>query len=265
VWGLYAPVRTRNELTGMLLLESRTPRPYSEVEDRRLQGLAAAAGLAVDNARWLERIHRVGVEQERSRIARELHDHVGQSMAYLGIELDRLVKMNHGRAVQHDLRVLRQDVRTLVQELRDTLVDLRTDVSEQRDVGAVIRSLADRVNRRGGVAVKCSLVAQSRLPIAVEREVWRIAQEAVINAEKHARATRIDITWLCNEHWALLEVTDDGVGLAPDASTVPGRYGLVGMRERADCIGADLTFESWPGKGTTVRLQIEQRAEQCAS
>ena len=80
-----------------------TGSPRGPTERRRIGDLARAAALAIDNARWLERIHTLGMEQERTRLARELHDHIGQSVVYLGFEIDRLVELNHGRAVQADL------------------------------------------------------------------------------------------------------------------------------------------------------------------
>jgi signal transduction histidine kinase len=256
-WGIYAPMIARNEVVGLLAVESRTPRISSEADERRLKGIASAGALAIDNARWLERIHTFGVEQERSRLARELHDHVGQSMMYLGLELDRLVKVNHGRAVAEDLQVLRKDVRTLVEELRDTLVDLRTDVSAERDVASVLETLAERVNRRARLKVECSFDVARRLAIPVEREIWRIAQEAVVNAERHARAQHVKVVWVCHQKWALLEVSDDGVGLPVGAPANQGSYGMIGMRERADAIGAQLEVTSEPGSGTTVRMRLK--------
>ena len=256
-WGVYAPMIARNEVVGLVAVESRTPRLATEADERRLKGIASAGALAVDNARWLERIHTFGVEQERSRLARELHDHVGQSMMYLGLELDRLVKVNHGRAVAEDLEVLRKDVRTLVEELRDTLVDLRTDVSADRDVASVLKTLAERVNRRGRMVVSCSFDVTRRLAIPVEREIWRVAQEAVVNAERHARAKHVKVVWLCNDMWAMLEVSDDGIGLPVGAPANQGSYGMIGMRERADAIGAQLDVASAPSSGTTVRLRLK--------
>ena len=96
-----------------------------------------------------------------------------------------------------------------------------------------------------------------RLAIPVEREVWRIAQEAVVNAERHARARRVRVVWLCNEKSALLEVSDDGVGLPVGAPANQGSYGMMGMRERADAIGAQLEVTSEPGTGTTVRIRLK--------
>jgi signal transduction histidine kinase len=132
-------------------------------------------------------------------------------------------------------------------------------------VAAVITSLAGRVERRSGISVSCSFDVRRRLPLSVEREVWRIAQEALLNAERHSRASRIEVTWICHEELAVLEITDDGIGMS-HAVPMPGheRYGLVGMRERADSIGGQLDMCSSRGGGTSVCLRMEV-AGRCAS
>jgi signal transduction histidine kinase len=262
--GLYCALRARHEVLGLVAVEWRNRRPTTALDERRLQGVASATALAIDNARWLGRIHTFGAEQERARIARDLHDHVGQSMTYLGLELDRLIELNHGRGVQNDLRILRRHVQALVQELRDTLVDLRTDVSIETDVAAVITSLAGRVERRSGISVSCSFDVRRRLPLTIEREVWRIAQEALLNAERHSRAARIEVTWICHEELAVLEISDDGIGMVQGVPAGHERYGLVGMRERADAIGGQLDMSSSRGSGTAVCLRLEV-AGRCAS
>jgi signal transduction histidine kinase len=254
--GLYCPMRARGELVGVLAIESRDRRSGNIKDRRRMSDLARAAALAIDNARWLERIHTLGMEQERSRLARELHDHIGQSVVYIGFELDRLVELNHGRAVQADLMALRGDLRDLVEEMRDMLVDLRSDVSETQDVAGVIQSFLERVKKRNNVEVSMVADAEVRMPLPIEREVWRVAREAVMNAERHAHASHVSILWLCNRDGALLEVADDGVGLPPGKATTSSGYGLVGMRERADSIGAQLEITSGPGTGTLVRMRV---------
>ncbi len=256
-WGMYAPMRARDEVMGVLCVEGYDRHPAGSRDRRRIGDLARAAALAIDNARWLERIHTLGMEQERTRLARELHDHIGQSVVYLGFEIDRLVELNHGRAVQADLIDLRGDLRDLVEELRDMLVDLRVDVSESQDVEWVLRSFLDRVNKRKRVEVTLVADAESRMSLPVEREVWRVAREAVMNAERHARASHVSILWLCNDEGALLEVADNGVGLPAGRTSGESGYGLVGMRERADSIGAQLEITSGPGKGTLVRMKMK--------
>jgi signal transduction histidine kinase len=254
--GLYCPMRARGELVGVLAIESRDRRRGDARDRRRMTDLARAAGLAIDNARWLERIHTLGMEQERTRLARELHDHIGQSVVYIGFELERLAELNQGRPVQADLMALRGDLRDLVEEMRDMLVDLRTDVSETQGVEDVIQSFLERVNKRNNVAVSMVADAEARMPLPIEREVWRVAREAVMNAERHAHASHVSILWLCNRDGALLEVADDGVGLPPGKAAAASGYGLVGMRERADSIGAQLEITSGPGAGTLVRMRV---------
>jgi len=256
-WGLYCPMHARDEIVGVLAVEGSGGKPPGSTERRRISDLARAAALAIDNSRWMERIHTLGMEQERTRLARELHDHIGQSVVYLGFEIDRLVELNHGRAVQADLLELRGDLRDLVEELRDMLVDLRSDVTEAQDVEGVLRSFLERVNKRNRVAVTLVADTEIRMPLPVEREVWRVAREAVMNAERHARAAHVSILWLCNDEGALLEVADDGVGLPAGKTSGESGYGLVGMRERADSIGAQLEITSGPGKGTLVRMRMK--------
>ena len=256
-WGMYCPMRARDEVVGVLAVEGDEQRRPSSQERRRLGDLARAAGLAIDNARWLERIHTLGMEQERTRLARELHDHIGQSVVHIGFEIDRLVQLNHGRAVQADLVALRGDLRELVEELRDMLVDLRTDVSESQGVDTVLASFLDRVNKRQRVAVTLVSDVDIRMPVPVEREFWRVAREAVMNAERHGRASRVSILWRCNAGGALLEVADDGVGLPAGKAAGASGYGLLGMRERADAVGAQLEIASGPGKGTLVRMKMK--------
>jgi signal transduction histidine kinase len=255
--GLYCPLRARDELVGLLAVEWSGSYEISAADKRRIGDLARAAALALDNARWLERIHGLGVEQERSRLARELHDHIGQSVVYLGFEIDRLVELNHGRAVQADLMALRGDVRNLVEELRDALVDLRSDVSETQGVDTVLRSFLERVNRRNRLAVTLTSETEARLPLAVEREFWRVAQEAIMNAERHAHASSASVVWLCNADGALLEVADNGVGMTAGKAAGASSYGILGMRERADSVGAQLDITSGPDRGTVVRMRMK--------
>jgi len=256
-WGVSCPMRTRGELVGVLAAESSERRRVGAADLRRLEDLARAGALAVDNARWLERIHTLGMEQERSRLARELHDHIGQSMVHLGFEIDRLVELNHGRPVEHDLLALRGDLRELVEELRDMLVDLRSDVSETQGVDVVLTSFLERVNKRSRVAVTLVCDVDARMPVPVEREFWRVAREAVMNAERHGRASRVSILWRCTGDSALLEVADDGIGMAAGKAAGASGYGLLGMRERADAVGAQLEITSGPGKGTVVRMRMK--------
>ena len=90
----------------------------------------------------------------------------------------------------------------------------------------------------------------------MEQELWRIFQEALTNVERHADASSVQVTWDCADRNARLLVADDGAGMDPSRPN-PERYGLVGIRERADAIGARVRFESTLGSGTTVLIELE--------
>ncbi|MBV9412027.1 MAG: sensor histidine kinase, partial [Acidimicrobiia bacterium] len=226
-------------------------------EARLVEGLMEPAALAIDNARWFARLRTVGAAEERTRIARELHDRIGQSLAYVAFELDRILKRAEGQTVHDDLERLRADVRSVVGEVRETLYDMRTDVTETRGLVDALEGFLSRVRDRAGVETSFRHQESARLPVPQEREMWRIAQEAITNVERHARATHLNVQWRCDGNSALLVVTDDGLGFPVGRAGRVDSYGMLGMRERADAIGAVLEFESEQGRGTTVRCRLE--------
>ena len=253
--GAYAPLRSRGQVIGVLVAECHPGGSLGPREVELLTGVADQAALAIDNARWFGRLRTVGADEERTRIARDLHDRVGQSLAYLAFELDRIERQAEGTPLAGELDRLRQDVRRVVGEVRDTLYDLRTDVSEDDDLTSTLATYLQRVHDRSHLEVDFQHQATKRPPLLVERELWRIAQEAVTNAERHAAATRLAVRWELSNGEALLEVQDDGKGLPEEPRD--GGYGLLGMRERADAIGARLEVSSTEGRGTTVRCTVK--------
>jgi len=244
----------RDRLVGIVAVESRDPELLGDRERQLADGVAAQAALALDNARWFQRLRTVGADEERTRIARDLHDRLGQSLAYLAFELDRISAGAAGHPLHDDVVALREDVRRVVSEVRSTLSDLRTDVSEDQDVVVTLDAFVRRVGERTGLRVAVRAAADQRLPLPQERELWRVAQEAITNVERHAHAASLTVTWKCDEMGAYLRVADDGIGFRGQAR--PDAYGLLGMRERADAVGATLTVTSAPGRGTVVECQL---------
>jgi len=258
--GLYAPLLARGSLVGFLALEHKEAHAYSTRDADLLEGFVAPAALAIDNARWFGRLRTVGADEERTRIARDLHDRIGQSLAYLAFELDRIVKNNiRDRTVTEPLGRLREDVRGVIREVRDTLYDLRTEVTDTQSLPATLEGFLQRVQERSGLRVGLRSQETGRLPILQEREMWRIAQEAVTNVERHAQATQVMLTWRSDGVTAMLEVADDGIGFPVGQAGRLDSYGLLGMRERAASIGATLTVQSEPGKGTRIRCALADR------
>ncbi len=257
VSGLYAALPAREATVGLVALEHRRAGHFELRDMELLNGFVEPAALAIDNARWFARLRTVGADEERTRIARDLHDRIGQSLAYLAFELDRIVKADdQGKPVSAQLGQLRNDVRGVIGEVRDTLYDLRTDVTDSKDMPATLQEFLDRVSARSSLETRLDLRVSGRLPLLQERELWRIAQEAITNVERHAKAHKVVVTWQSDGGRALLLVADDGIGFPSSRAGRLDSYGIVGMRERAASIGATLDIAGTPDVGTTVRCEV---------
>lgn len=255
--GLYTTLTARGQIIGLLAIESRTAENYDERTVQMFNGFVDPVALAVDNARWFGRLRTMGADEERTRIARDLHDRIGQSMAFLAFEVDRLIKRHdRGDEIGPELDQLQMDVRNVIREIRDTLSDLRTDVSDGRGLQETIADFAERVAERSGLTINVDIDDSERLPIMQERELWRIAQEAMVNVERHADATEVLVAWHSDGDSSMLEITDNGRGFTIGESGRVDSYGLVGMRERAASVGASMEVTSAPGVGTTIRTLL---------
>ncbi|MEM9520906.1 MAG: GAF domain-containing sensor histidine kinase [Actinomycetota bacterium] len=252
--GIYTVLPARGSIIGLLAVESRNPGAFGRREIELLNGFVEPVALAIDNARWFARLRTVGADEERTRIARDLHDNIGQSLAYLAFELDRIVtKEEKGEPLGAPLEQLRNDLRGVIGEVRDTLYDLRTDVSEQLEIGEVLEQFAGRLMERTELDIRIYADSGHRLPLLQEREMWRIAQEALVNVERHAQAKAAAVRWRCDGNAAALEIADDGRGFPDGKAGRIDSYGIMGMRERASSIGATLEIHSEEGRGTVIR------------
>ena len=253
--GVYAPLRARGNLVGLVALEHSEPGRYGRRELQLLDGFVENAALAIDNARWFTRLRAMGADEERVRIARDMHDRVGQSLASVAFKLDRLTNQARGHALEAELDQLRVEVRGVLGDVRAALSDLRTDVSDQRGLVETLDFFLECVRARSGLDVSFVHEEESRLPLVQERELWRIAHEAVTNVEHHARAGALGVSWRYDGREATLEVADDGAGFSVGRDGRTDSFGITGMRERADAIGATLDITSGR-EGTTVRCHL---------
>lgn len=252
--GLYVRLDTRDATIGLLALEHPEPGHFDERHVRLLQGMAEVLALTIDNARWFGRLRTLGAEEERVRLARDLHDRLGQWLTYIGFELERIMGTEPTRT--EELRHLYDDVQAALDELRETLRQLRSGVNDEQPLSVVGRELVSRFSERSDVAATFVVAHPGdRLPVPVENELLRIMQESLNNIAKHARAEHVQVVWTVDGGNFELEVTDDGRGFETARGVRESAYGLVGMRERADVIGAQLLVESRPGNGTTIRVR----------
>jgi signal transduction histidine kinase len=253
--GLYAPLRARGSVVGLLALEHADANTYTDLDAEIVANLSGLLALAVDNAKWFGRLRMFGAEAERARIARDLHDRIGQSLAYVAFELERL-RGSDASPHEQELGALHDFVRSIVTELRETLYQLRASVTEDHDLAAAATEFLERFQERTGIRVHWFHRVHHRLTLPLEQEVWRILQEALTNVERHAHASNVYVAWEVIGRHGRLEVRDDGAGFDP--GTVDGaHYGLIGARERADAIRARLTVVSAPGRGTKLLLHVE--------
>ena len=251
--GMYVRLIARGRTVGVLGLEHPTIGRYTDEDAAALAGVAEILGLTLDNARWFGRLRRLGAEEERTRIARDLHDRLGQWLTYIGIEIERIAR--HPEDMDAELDRLRSDVSSALDDLRETLRQLRAGVSEQRPLAVLAPATVDRFAERTRIPAQCTVDhPDARLPAPVENELLRILQESLNNIEHHAEARRVEVRWRVDGGtWALV-VVDDGKGFDTSRGASESAYGLVGMRERADAIGARLDITSSPGGGTTVSV-----------
>jgi signal transduction histidine kinase len=253
--GLYAALRTtRDTVVGVVAIEHTDPDRFSASDADLLAEVAAPLALAIDNALWFGRLRILAAEAERARIARDLHDRLAQSLTYVSFELERLAA---AYAPAPDLESLHEVVRDVVVELRETLHELRAIVTDTVTLADIAREHLARFEQRTGIETVVAVHESGRrLPVQMEQELWRIAQEALANVERHAGATHVWVRWTTADGFARLEIRDDGCGFLP-WEVAEGRFGIVGMRERADAVGARLTIESGSGDGTRVVVEVE--------
>ncbi|HET7104446.1 MAG TPA: two-component regulator propeller domain-containing protein [Terracidiphilus sp.] len=198
---------------------------------------------------------------ERSRIAREIHDTLAQGYVGISVQLEvlaELLRHNKADAAARQLDVTRGHVREGLADARQSIWALRSQDSGEKTLPVHLRRATERAGGNGLEASFNVYGAYRSMPPDAERELLRVAQEAIHNVKKHARASHLHVQLEYGQSEVVLEVRDDGRGFAPGATpgSPPGHYGLTGMRERAAVIGANLQVSSEPGRGTTVRLSM---------
>ncbi len=198
-------------------------------------------------------------EKERTRIARELHDELGQQLMGLRMELSWLGnQLSEKRdALAHKVEGMKQQIDMTIKSVRRIATELRPTLLDDLGLGAAIEWLAADFSAKTGIAVDLDLAgAGSARGEARATALFRITQECLTNVARHAAATRLCISLRVDGDVLELAVADNGKGMAEDAAAKRGSHGLIGIRERAIMLGAEATFVSSPGAGTAVRVAI---------
>lgn len=266
------PLFARGEVAGLLTLSRREPAPFDEEHVRLAEAVAFQASLAIENAILHEQVEASKVrlrtlslrlveaqERERRHIARELHDEAGQALASLRFGLRVLEReAAEGGAVAPHVADLVRTTDAVIDGLHRLAADLRPASLDHLGLDAALRQYARSTATTIGLAVrfKARGFPGERLPAAVETALFRAVQEAVTNAVRHAHASRVDVLLERRGDRVMVMVEDDGVGFEPNRVRGGERFGLLGLRERAEGLDGTLTVESAPGAGTTVVMEV---------
>jgi PAS domain S-box-containing protein len=197
------------------------------------------------------------VRQERQRLSRELHDSVSQSLysIALGARTARALAGRGADALAAPLDLILEQAERGLAEMRALIFELRPEALEQEGLVAAVSRRAAALQAQYQLVFDLALCAEPAAPFAVKEALYRIAQEAMHNALKHAQATKIRVLLACVDGSIELEIQDNGKGFDPEGS-FPGHLGLQSMRERATQLGGTLRTESAPGMGTAIIVRI---------
>ncbi|GAB3505978.1 hypothetical protein GCM10027575_13010 [Phytohabitans suffuscus] len=250
---LVAGVRT----VGLVTLEADVTNAYPSSVVNKVTAATGPAALRLEAALLFDEVRSLATNEERQRLAREIHDGVAQELVMVGYGIDNALALlpDDAKESGEELRTLRGEVTRVITELRLSLFELRSEVDRHGGLAAAISEYARQVGAGGGLRVHYTLdESTARLPAATEAELLRIAQEAITNARKHAGASNLWVTCAIDPPYAQIEVSDDGQGIADQRPD--GRYGLAIMAERAERIRGRLEIRPRHPSGTTVAVVL---------
>ena len=240
--GAYCALRSRGMVVGLIAAEWRVEQDLKR-QTQVLTGVADALGVAVDNAHIFRDIRRQSASDERRRIARDLHDRTGSGLAFVALELDRLYRNENDEQTRIEISTIREQVGLILTEVREMLFDLRVGLNGEVSLYDTIVDLSQRVTSRSRTLVTYELSDLPEVDAYLSNEIWEIIKEAIINAERHSQGTKIQITSVVTDSLWTLSIIDNGIGIQPENKR-PDSYGLTGVLERAETIGAKLVIES---------------------
>jgi signal transduction histidine kinase len=228
-------------------------------DERVMTMMASGAVIGLENARLYKQAQKLAAVEERNRLARDLHDSATQSLYGVTMFAEaaaRLLRAGQIEPAADHLHQVQKTAREALQEMRLLIFELRPPILETDGLVAAIQTRLEAVESRSGLQVEFLAGNIDHLPDDIEECVYRVAQEALNNALKHAQAGRVTVNLHRFDGRVLLEVSDDGRGFDPEPAAESGGLGLIGMAERAALLKGHFSVDSRPGAGTTVRLEF---------
>jgi nitrate/nitrite-specific signal transduction histidine kinase len=256
---LVVPLSVSGRVIGTMDVQCAAVDGFAQDDVLVIQSLGDQVAVAIENARLVGRSRELAVVQERNRMARELHDSMTQLLyslvLFAGASRKALQAERFERAERNLIRV-EQSAQQALKEMRLLVFELRPHSLDEEGLAGALRQRLEAVENRVGITTQLSVQGELDLPAATEAGLYRIAQEALTNALKHAFASSVSVQVSAGEEGVELEVIDDGRGFDPAGIAELGGLGLVTMRERAEELGGTLTIVSAPGEGTRVTVTI---------
>ena len=257
---LGVPIVAREGVIGAIYLTEKEDAPeFTELDQHLIEVLASHAAIAITNARLYEQSRELSVVSERNRLALELHDVVSQKLYSVVLTAETVATLldRDANAAREQLTKLQDVARQALDELRSLIFELRPPDLVQDGLCGALRKHVDVLRR----VQSADVVMEGDLDLtpdpARDAEIFRIAQEAMQNALRHAQANRVVVRISAENGRLTLDIVDDGIGFDPQSVDLRARrLGLTSMEERAQRIGGRLDIQSRKGEGTTVHLDV---------
>jgi two-component system NarL family sensor kinase len=254
------PLYAHGKSLGVLNLASTDWRELTPGDLRLLYTLGDLLSIAIERARLYARSVEFGAVEERNRLAREIHDTLAQGLAGISLQLETAEALMEAQAdpqrIQHAISQALSLARANLEEARRSVLDLRPVPLERHDLPGALAELARLIPASGHLDIDIRVTGEYRhLPARLEAGLFRIAQEAITNVVRHAQAKTAHMELVYSTDQIRLIIKDDGKGFDPQ-NIPPGRFGLIGLNERARMLGGNLWLESSPGGGTRLEVTI---------
>jgi len=257
------PLRSRNRTLGALtLLSQQTDTPSDELI-QFVTCMGNQLGAAVSSARYHEQVEQLATVEERSRIGRELHDSLAQTLGYLNLQtraVSDLLQAEQTPKAIDELDEARHVIKDAYEEIRHSIFDLRYTTHLNGDFGAALREYLYEYSLQSNVSIE--LIPDNstawRFPPEIEIQLLRIIQEALTNIRRHAEASKARISLTPDGGTTIIRIEDNGRGFSPDVVRPKDRphFGLQIMRERAESIGGQLAIIQSELGGAAVEISL---------
>ncbi|WP_162050107.1 histidine kinase [Fluviibacter phosphoraccumulans] len=260
---IFIPIKNVGSITGVMPFRINASEKIPEWKIRVLEAIGSNLSMALSKMQHQEELHRVAVLEERSVIARELHDSIAQSLSYLRIQVARLEKNQLTPEHQYEIVTeLKSGLASAYKELRELISAFRLKIDERGFQTALIET-TEEYSRRCNIPINChNDLPPTLLSANEEIHVLRIIREALANIDKHAQATEVGISaTLTDNQVVVISITDNGIGIG-DTQSPENHYGLIIMEDRAQSLDGVITIRNRDQGGTEVLLTfIPEKSE----